>query len=157
MFNVGPEEMAVLALLAVIIFGPDKLPQLAKQAAQMLRTLRDMSTTARKQLGELSPGLTEELSGLNLGGLTKNGLTGFNAKTALQKMIFDDEPETPAADIPGKPAGAAPIVAQPKPVEAAPAAVDVAPVELVKPEPAVADPAVPVASASSPAWDEDVT
>jgi len=41
-FNVGPFEMLVLAAVALIVFGPDKLPQLAKDAARMLRTLRDL-------------------------------------------------------------------------------------------------------------------
>jgi Tat protein translocase TatB subunit len=94
MFNIGPEEFAVLALVAVVVFGPDKLPQMAKQAAQMIRTLRDMSTNARQQLSELSPGLGESLGELNsiakgVGGL--GGLGGMSAKSALQKMIFDGD------------------------------------------------------------------
>jgi sec-independent protein translocase protein TatB len=144
MFNIGPEEMAVLALIAVIIFGPDKLPQLAKQAAQMIKALRDMSTNARKQLGELSPGLTEELEGLNLGGLTKT-VSSFNAKTALTKLLMDDEPDPPAApttsaDAPGQPEAAA------------------AP-DLVKAPNLVKEPAPAPEPVTTPAsaWDEDVT
>jgi len=92
MFNIGPEEFVVLALVGVIVFGPDKLPQLAKQAAQMIRTLREMSSSARKHLSELSPELGESLGELN--SVTKGGLGGISAKSALQKMIFadDDDP-----------------------------------------------------------------
>jgi sec-independent protein translocase protein TatB len=94
MFNVGPAEMALLAIIAVVVFGPDRLPALAKQAAQLLRTVREMSTNARKQLSELSPELDESLRDLNIGSLSGKG--PFNAKTALQKMIFDDdEPAKP--------------------------------------------------------------
>ena len=94
MFNIGPAEMAVLAIIAVVVFGPDRLPSLAKQAAQMLRTVRELSANARKQLSELSPGLDESLKDLNIGQLGKG--PKFNAKTALQKMIFeDDEPAAP--------------------------------------------------------------
>ncbi len=112
MFNVGPAEMAVLAILAVVVFGPDRLPNLARQAAQMLRTVRDMSTNARAQLRDLSPGLDESLKDLDLGGLTKGGRP-FNARTALQKMIFEDEPAAPTA------ASAAPAVPPPISMEKA--------------------------------------
>ena len=30
MFNIGPLEFVVLAAVALIVFGPDKLPQLAR-------------------------------------------------------------------------------------------------------------------------------
>lgn len=96
MFNIGPAEMAVLAILAVVIFGPDRLPTLAKQAAQLLRTVREMSVNARKQLSELSPGLDETLRDFDLGPLGQGGAK-FNARTALQKMIFDDDDEPPPA------------------------------------------------------------
>jgi sec-independent protein translocase protein TatB len=100
MFNIGPAEMAVLAIIAVVVFGPDRLPSLAKQAAQLLRTVREMSSNARKQLSELSPGLDETLRELDLGSLSKGG-PKFNAKTALQKMIFeDDDNPAPAAATP---------------------------------------------------------
>lgn len=107
MFNIGPAEMAVLAILAVVVFGPDRLPSLAKQAAQMLRTVREMSTNARKQLSELSPGLDESLRELDLGTLGQGGAK-FNARTALQKMIFEeDEPTAKPAPARGAPVPAA--------------------------------------------------
>ncbi|MCW2605232.1 MAG: sec-independent translocation protein [Pseudonocardiales bacterium] len=98
MFNIGPAEMAVLAIIAVVVFGPDRLPSLAKQAAQMLRTVREMSSNARKQLSELSPGLDESLRDLDLGQL--GGGAKFNARTALQKMIFEDDEPTPSKPVP---------------------------------------------------------
>lgn len=99
MFNIGPAEMAVLAILAVVVFGPDRLPTLAKQAAQMLRTVREMSTNARKQLSELNPGLDDTLRELDLGQLGK-GASRLNARTALQKLMFDDDDEEPAPPVP---------------------------------------------------------
>lgn len=99
MFNIGPAEMAVLAILAVVVFGPDRLPTLAKQAAQMLRTVREMSTNARKQLSELNPGLDDTLRELDLGQLGK-GASRLNARTALQKLMFDDDDDEPAPPVP---------------------------------------------------------
>ncbi|MGI8879930.1 MAG: sec-independent translocase [Jatrophihabitans sp.] len=79
-FNLGPFEIGVLLIVALVVFGPDKLPTLAKDAARMLRTLRDMAQGARTQLrDELGP----EFGNLDI--------RSFNPRTALQKAIFDDD------------------------------------------------------------------
>jgi sec-independent protein translocase protein TatB len=55
-FGVGLTELAVIAFVAVIVFGPDKLPELARQAGQFLRQVRKMANTARDDLrNELGP------------------------------------------------------------------------------------------------------
>lgn len=49
-------EMAVIAFVAVLVFGPDKLPELARQAGQMLRKARTFANSARDELrSELGP------------------------------------------------------------------------------------------------------
>ena len=65
----------------------------------MLRTVREMSTNARKQLSELNPGLDDTLRELDLGQLGK-GASRLNARTALQKLMFDDDDEEPAPPVP---------------------------------------------------------
>ncbi|MBL0748569.1 sec-independent translocase [Nocardioides baculatus] len=56
MFDVGFLELAVIALVAVIVLGPDRLPDLARQAAQLLHRIRGMATNARDELRtELGP------------------------------------------------------------------------------------------------------
>lgn len=83
MFNIGPMEFLVLALVAVIVLGPDRLPQLARDAAQLLRTLRDLATGARTQLrDELGP----EFADLDI-----SQLRNLNPRTALQRAILGDE------------------------------------------------------------------
>ncbi len=52
MFGVGLAEMALIAFIAVIVFGPDKLPDLAKQAGQMVRKARQFANAARDELRE---------------------------------------------------------------------------------------------------------
>ena len=56
MFDVGLLELAVIALVAVIVLGPDRLPDLARQAAQLLHRARGMAHSARDELrSELGP------------------------------------------------------------------------------------------------------
>jgi sec-independent protein translocase protein TatB len=116
-FNIGPLEFIVLAAVALIVFGPDKLPQLTKDAARMLRTLRDMAQGARTQLtSELGPEFANfDVSSLNPKTAIRNALLGddddfsaLNPKDAIARALRgeDDPPKktdtapavTPLAD-----------------------------------------------------------
>lgn len=56
MFDVGLTEMAVLAFVAILVFGPDKIPDLARQAGAVLKRFRDIANSARDDLrSELGP------------------------------------------------------------------------------------------------------
>lgn len=91
MFQMGPMEILVLLIVGLIVIGPDKLPGLAKDAARLIRALRDMATGAQsslqKELGDLGP----EFRDFDL-----DDLRSLNPRVALTKMIFDD-PEPPKA------------------------------------------------------------
>lgn len=50
MFDVGPAEIAVLAVVAIIIFGPERLPELARKAARVVRFLRGIANNAQESL-----------------------------------------------------------------------------------------------------------
>jgi sec-independent protein translocase protein TatB len=126
-FNVGPFEMLVLAAVALIVFGPDKLPQLAKDAGRMLRTLRDMAQGARSQLtDELGPEFADfDLRSLNPRTAIRNALLGdeelpkLNPREVISRALRgEDEPEprTPRTDEgQPQPAAAAPTAAAPAP------------------------------------------
>ena len=56
MFGVGLPELAVIAFVAVCVFGPDRLPELAQQAGRFLRRMRTYANAARDDLrSELGP------------------------------------------------------------------------------------------------------
>ena len=50
MWGVGLSELAVIAFVAVLVFGPDRLPVLAKQAGQWLKVARRFAHQARDEL-----------------------------------------------------------------------------------------------------------
>ena len=56
MFDVGLMELAVIAVVAIIALGPDRLPEVARQAALIVRKARKMAHSARDELrDELGP------------------------------------------------------------------------------------------------------
>lgn len=74
----GPEFL-LLIVLAVILFGPERLPDLARKAARVVRYLRTVAGSAQEQLSkELGPGF-ENLD-----------LRDLNPRTFVQKHLLDD-------------------------------------------------------------------
>ncbi len=121
MFNVGPLELVVLAIVGLVVIGPDKLPNFARDAARLIRSLRDMATGARNQLrDELGPEFADvDLRNLNprtaiqravLGDefeLDRFDLRRYNPRTAAQDLLFgpdgDDDATTGSVNGGGKP------------------------------------------------------
>src|SRR5262245_30148572 len=50
MFNVGGAEFLVIALVALIVLGPDKLPEAARKAGNLMGELRRMSNGFRNEM-----------------------------------------------------------------------------------------------------------
>lgn len=66
MFDIGFGEFAVLAVLALFVFGPDRLPKVAADAVRTLRDLRTMAQNARQQLTDV---VDPELKSIDVKGL----------------------------------------------------------------------------------------
>ncbi|MBC3841135.1 Sec-independent protein translocase subunit TatB [Streptacidiphilus sp. 4-A2] len=49
-FDIGPIKLVALAIIAVVVFGPDKLPKLIADATRMLRTIREFSDSAKQDI-----------------------------------------------------------------------------------------------------------
>lgn len=88
-FDFGAGEIIGLAVLAMILIGPEKLPTFAVEAAKFVKRVREMATKATNELKEnLGPGF-EDLKP-----------TDLNPKTFIQKQLSnvldDDAPKSKA-------------------------------------------------------------
>lgn len=50
MFNIGPEELILLLVVALIFLGPARLPEVARQIGKGLREFRSLSSRAKDEL-----------------------------------------------------------------------------------------------------------
>ena len=54
MFNVGPMELMVLLVMALIVFGPAKLPELMGSVGRAIREFRKASTETREAINPMA-------------------------------------------------------------------------------------------------------
>ena len=79
MFDLSLTKILVLAVIALIVFGPNELPKVASQAGRMLRDLRRIAEGAKSDLRE---GLGPEFQDFDFEDL--------NPKTFVRKHLFDE-------------------------------------------------------------------
>jgi sec-independent protein translocase protein TatB len=78
MFDIGIFELVVIALVAVGVAGPDRLPELARQAGQVVRRLRAMVQGVER---ELRSGLGPDFAELDVRDL--------DPRRALKRHVLD--------------------------------------------------------------------
>ena len=83
-FDVGPLEFIALAVIALLVMGPDKLPRYAADAARMLRQLRRMANDAR---AEVSRELGPEFKDISMADLNPRTLV---RKHLIEPLDLDD-------------------------------------------------------------------
>lgn len=79
MFDLSIWKLLVLAVIALVIFGPNELPRIAAQAGKALKDLRRIADNAKSDLRE---GLGPEFQDFDLEDL--------NPKTFVRKHLMDD-------------------------------------------------------------------
>ncbi len=93
MFGIGSTELIVILIVALIIIGPAKLPEMARSLGKALGEFRRVSTDVKRTI-EMEAEQAEQ-----------------KAKTEQAKKEL--YPEGPAAETAAKPAEAAKVVDQP--------------------------------------------
>lgn len=117
MFDIGLPEFFVLGVIALLVFGPERLPEVALQAARMIKRLRTMAESARTDLtADLEPHMRElrELRELDPRKLAKKYVLDPSDEDGTLKGLAAEARSTGKA----KPKTARPVVApKPAPVE----------------------------------------
>ena len=96
MFDLSITKLLVLAVIALVIFGPDQLPKIAAQAGRALRELRRLAEGAKADLRE---GLGPEFADFDFADL--------NPRNFVRKHLlddFDDNDRAEPPDVPPTPA-----------------------------------------------------
>jgi sec-independent protein translocase protein TatB len=103
-FDLSMWKLMVLGVIALIVFGPDRLPQLARDAGRTLRQLRSMAQTARTELkAELGDTVGEF------------DFSDLNPRTFVRKHLLDDLDSDLASPVPGRSPTATTAAAAPAP------------------------------------------
>jgi len=50
MFDVGFSEMLLVALIALLVFGPERLPKVAREAALWIKKVRAMASSVKQEI-----------------------------------------------------------------------------------------------------------
>ncbi|MFJ5529937.1 sec-independent translocase [Streptomyces sp. NPDC093261] len=114
MFNdIGPLELLTLVVLAVLVFGPDKLPKMIQDVTRTIRKIREFSESAKRDIREelgpefkdfefedLNPKtfIRKQLEGDDLG--LKEIRNGFDLKKEMAEItdaVHGRESESPSS------------------------------------------------------------
>jgi sec-independent protein translocase protein TatB len=91
-FGIGLPELMVIIVVAVIVFGPDRLPEFARQAGRLVRQVRSFATAARDDIrAELGPDYADF------------ELTDLDPRRAVRKYVQDAWDESADDDPPSRP------------------------------------------------------
>ncbi|WP_280725583.1 sec-independent translocase [Kitasatospora sp. MAA4] len=77
-FDIGPLEMVTLVVMAIVIFGPDKLPKLIQDTMGFIRKVRSFADSAKEDIrSELGPNFKDfEFEDLNPKTFVRKSLLG---------------------------------------------------------------------------------
>lgn len=142
MFGIGMPELLIILVVALVVVGPKKLPDLAKSLGKGLQQFR-------KATDEIKEGLEEHESYQDLKGLHqsfRDTMDEVNPRRLLDEVNPLVEPKEPKLDLSGRQTVFEAIEAEEQP-ESEQATIEVAQPEVVEPEPA-SPPAEPIAEPS---------
>ncbi|MFC9925577.1 sec-independent translocase [Streptomyces sp. NPDC127190] len=116
MFNdIGPLELVTIIVIAVLVFGPDKLPKVIQDVTRTIKKIREFSESAKQDIrNELGPEFKDfEFEDLNPKTFIRKQLdnddlglkeirNGFDLKKEVAEVTdavngYDTEPSAPAS------------------------------------------------------------
>jgi sec-independent protein translocase protein TatB len=91
-FDIGSGEFLVIAVVGLLLIGPERLPRALSQGLGWLRALRDQASRARGDImsaASLDPKITEDLHG------TLSDIGELHPKRIAQSFITDSVDSVP--------------------------------------------------------------
>jgi sec-independent protein translocase protein TatB len=85
-FGINAWEIMAIAVLALLIFGPDRLPGLAADAVRLLREVRKMATGAKQDLRD---SLGPEMGDLSISDLDPRSFVKRNLFDPINDEVED--------------------------------------------------------------------
>lgn len=99
MFGIGLPELVVIMIVGVVVFGPERLPEFARQAGRFVRQLRNLAQSAQTQLREeLGP----EYADLRLADLDPRQAIRKHILEAMEDDDLDATDPLPAFEVLGQ-------------------------------------------------------
>jgi sec-independent protein translocase protein TatB len=98
----GTQELVVIALVALFVLGPERLPEVARAAGRLLTKVRNYGVTASKELRGVADlgGLQHELDELR----RELDRTRADLRRAMRETVAASEAAVEAATAAGTPA-----------------------------------------------------
>jgi len=102
-FDIGPLEFVALAVIALLVLGPDKLPRYAADATRMLRQVRRMASDAKyasvisHRSGETEDSTIADLAVGTAAGQIKTGSASRTDRVCKYNQLLRIEEELGAA------------------------------------------------------------
>lgn len=94
--NLSWGHLFALAVIGLVVLGPERLPTVAADVGRFVRRLRELAREATEDLtAELGP----EVNGMDL--------TAMHPREVLQRYLFDDPAEQPRTAPTARPGGPA--------------------------------------------------
>jgi len=108
--GIGPLEIALVALIAFIVLGPERIPEVMRQLGKWTRQLREFTNNITRDYGSDIQQLTGEITALqeefrSIQREITQVATGFMTTTLPTDLNNSIAPQnTPSADLPVEPA-----------------------------------------------------
>jgi sec-independent protein translocase protein TatA len=103
--SLGPAEILVVLVIALLVFGPNKMPDIAKQVGKGFREFRRVQQHLKSELRDVvsefdSPSSTPAMDQQAVPMLPPKDVTPTDALSAPESTPTADTPSAPAAPLP---------------------------------------------------------